>query len=244
MDRHTRKELKTDKFAQEIGHTVQFLAGHKKQVKLYGGIALAVLIAAAGYWTYSNRQAAARAKALADAMRVADAVISATPQPPLLNFPTQEEKDKALLEAYSKVAENYPGTQEGAIAQLYVAAAKNDKGEAEEAIRLYREAAATAPKEYRRVALLSLGELLAGQGQNEEAEKILKALSEEDSSALVSKEAALLAYGRVLAKRDPEAARKILEPLRDVPRVAVSSAAVTAIATLPPKAAEAAPKSN
>jgi predicted negative regulator of RcsB-dependent stress response len=246
MDRRTRKELKTDKFAQEVGHTVQYLAGHKKQVKLYGAIGLVVLIAAAGYWTYSGRQAAARAKALADAIRVADAVISAAPQPPLLNFATQEEKDKAVLRAYTKVAADYPGTQEGAIAQLYVAAAKNDKGEAEEAIKLYRQAADSAPKEYRRVAQLALGELLAGQNQNEEAEKILKALSEEDSSALVSQEEALLAYGRVLARRDPAEARKILEPLRDVPRVAVSSAAVTAIAALPPvtKTAEPAPKSN
>src|SRR5690242_8565962 len=107
MDRRTRKDLKTDKFAQEVGLGVQFLAGHKAQATRYIAIGLVVLIVFAGYWIYSNRQAAARAKAMAEAIHVSDAVISATPAPPTLNFATQAEKDKAVVEAYSKVAAAY-----------------------------------------------------------------------------------------------------------------------------------------
>ena len=231
MDRHTRKDLKTDKFAQEIGHTVQFLAGHKTQVGRYGIIALAVLVVAGGYWIYSNRQSAARAKALSDAIHVADAIISPTPQLPNLTFATQAEKDTAVLEAYSKVAADYRGTQEGSIARLYVAALKTDKGDAEEALKLYQEVTDSGPVEYRRLAQMAKAEILGAQNKNEDAEKLLRSLAQ-DSSAFVSKEEALLALGRVVGKRDPAEARKILEPLR-AERATISAAAVAAMAELP-----------
>jgi len=236
MDRRTRKDLKTDKFAQEVGLGVQFLAGHKLQATRYAAIGVAVLLVIAGYWFYSSRQASARAKALADAIHVSDGVISATPSAPSLNFATQADKDKAVAEAYSKVAAEYRGTQEGAIAQLYVAAGKTDKGQTEEAIKLYRDVADSAPNEYKRVAQVALAQLLASQNQIPEAEKLLESVAQ-SSSALVSKEEAMLAHARILAKSDPAKARKLLEPLRDA-RTAISSAAITALATLPPAPAE------
>ena len=229
MDHLKRKDLKTDKFAQEVGHTVQFLSTHK----IYGVIALVVVLAGAGIWMYLDRQAATRSQALGDALQLADAPVSTTPQPPSPTFATQEEKDKAVIEAYTKVAATYHGTTEGAIAQLYVAAMKVDKGEIDEAIRLYRDVADSAPTEHRRVAQLALGELLSGQKQNEEAERVLKALADEDSSALVSQESAKLALAKVIAARDPAEARKMLEALRDGSRTVISSAAITAMAALP-----------
>ena len=44
MDRLTRKDLKTDKFAEEIGHTFEFLSEHSSQVQRYGIIAAVILI--------------------------------------------------------------------------------------------------------------------------------------------------------------------------------------------------------
>ena len=41
MSRITRKELKTDKFALEIGHTVTFFEEHRQEIIRYGGVALA-----------------------------------------------------------------------------------------------------------------------------------------------------------------------------------------------------------
>jgi len=232
MDRRTRKDLKTDKFAQEVGLGVRFLAGHKLQATRYAGIGAVVLLLVAGYWFYSSRQASARAKALADAIHVSDGVVSATPQAPNMTFATQAEKDKAVVEAYSKVGAAYRGTQEGAIAQLYVAAQKTDKGETEEAIKLYRDVADSAPTEYKRVAQLALAELLASQNQVAEAEKVLESVVQ-SSSALVSQEEATLVLARIVAKSDPAKARKLLEPLRNS-RAAISGAAITALATLPP----------
>ena len=46
MDRYTRKNLKTDKFAQEVTHGFEFLSEHSTDVKRYAAIALAVLVLA------------------------------------------------------------------------------------------------------------------------------------------------------------------------------------------------------
>src|ERR1051326_7203237 len=101
MDRLSRKELKSDKFAQEVGHTVELLAENKEKITKYGVIVVAVLVVAAGVFFYIRHQATLRAEALANVLKIEDAVISATPQPPKMNFPTQEDKDKARIAAYS-----------------------------------------------------------------------------------------------------------------------------------------------
>ena len=60
MDRITRSKLKTDRFAVEVEHSVEYVAEHRKQVMMYGAIAVAVACIIAGIWYYRDRQAAAR----------------------------------------------------------------------------------------------------------------------------------------------------------------------------------------
>ena len=50
MDRVTRKELKTDKFALEVGHTVSLFEEHQKEVIRYGAIGLVAIALGLGYW--------------------------------------------------------------------------------------------------------------------------------------------------------------------------------------------------
>src|ERR1041385_5008406 len=100
MDRHTRKELKTDKFAQGVGTGFEFLSEHRGQVTRWGLIGLAVVVLVGGIWAYRSHQTTLRAELLAKAMQVDEATVGA-PQPPRLNFPTAEEKEKARLAAFS-----------------------------------------------------------------------------------------------------------------------------------------------
>ena len=231
MDRLTRHDLKTDKFAREVGHTFEFLTRHGKEVKLYGLIALAVLLLGGGYYFYARNQASARQQALAQALRIDDAVVGTTPQAPNLIFATQQEKDAARTKAFTDLSAKYHGTQEGAIAAIYVASAQADKGNLAEAQKIYKDVMDSAPATFASVAQLSLAELYAVEGKTDEAEKLLRALINRPT-VLVSKEQATLELGQMLAKTKPEEARKLLEPLR-IGRTAVSRAAITALGTLP-----------
>ena len=117
MDRHTRKELKTDKFAQGVGSGFEFLSHHRGQAARYSLIGVAVVALAGGYWLYRGHQTTLRTDLLSKAMLIDEAAVG-PPQPPKLSFPTAEEKEKARLAAFTDVAAKYPGSQEGAIAQL------------------------------------------------------------------------------------------------------------------------------
>src|SRR4051794_36165658 len=107
MDRITRKDLKTDKFAQEVGHTVEFLSEHKGQTLRYGLIGLAVLVIGVGIYVYARHQATMRAEALTEAMRINEGVVSSIPVPPNRTFLTQAEKDKARIAAFADLAAKY-----------------------------------------------------------------------------------------------------------------------------------------
>ena len=110
MDRQTRKNLKTDKFAQEVTHTFTFLSEHTAETKRYGAIALAVIVVAAGIYFYMRHESTARAEALAQALRYDDATVGANNQPGTLHYNTQEEKDKVRNPAFTEVAAKYHGS--------------------------------------------------------------------------------------------------------------------------------------
>src|SRR5579862_1241675 len=152
MDSRTRKDLKTDKFAQEVEHTWSFLTHHTGEVKRYGAIAVAVLVIVGGIYLYTHHQATMRAEALASAIRISDAVVSPTPHPPDLNFPTAEAKETAVTQAYSDLAAQYHGSQEGAIAQLYLGGVQLNKGKLQEAAKIYQDMVDSAPGPYASIA--------------------------------------------------------------------------------------------
>ena len=68
--RITRKELKTDKFALEVGQTVDFVSGHRGQLARYGFIVAVVIAIAAGAYYYLRYQKTERAQLLAQAITI------------------------------------------------------------------------------------------------------------------------------------------------------------------------------
>lgn len=237
MDRRTRKELKTDKFAQGFESGFDFLSEHRGQAIRWGLIALAVVVIVGGIWLYRSHQATQRADLLAKAMQIDDAVVG-PPQPPRLSFTTPEDKEKARIAAFTAVAVKYPGSAEGAMAQLALAAAQADKGQIDEATKTFQNISATAPTPYDSVAQLSLAQIYQSQGKSAEAEKLLRQLIDKPT-VFVSKEQATIELAKVLAKSKPAEARKLLDPLGASPRTAISRAAVAVMGTITASAAPA-----
>jgi len=231
MDRRTRKQLKGDKFAQEVGHTFEVLTTHRTDILRFGSAALAAILIAGGVYLYHRHAVSVRAEALAQALRIEDAKISATPQPPNMTFATQQEQETAWNKAFGDLAANYRGTQEGAIAGLYLGGRLAEKGKLAEAEKILKDVADSAPKEYAALAKLSLAQIYAGQGNVGQARSLIQQVIDHPTG-MVSKEEAQIQLAEILAPTDPAAARKILEPLR-ASRTAVSRAAITAMGNIP-----------
>jgi predicted negative regulator of RcsB-dependent stress response len=227
VKRQTRKQLKTDNFAKDLGLTFSFLNEHRSETIRYGLIGLAVIILGVGYYFYSRHQAAAREEALAAAMKIDQAIIAANPTIMNLNFPTQEEKDKARTKAFSDLATKYHGTAEGAVGGIYVGAEQADKGNFAAAEKIYADVMDSAPEEYAALARLSLAHVYAAENKTPEAEKLLRYMMDHPS-ALVSKEQATLELGDILSKSNCTEALKLIEPLRNS-RTAISKVALNEV---------------
>jgi predicted negative regulator of RcsB-dependent stress response len=231
MDRRTRKQLKSDKFAQEVGNTFEFLTEHRTEVIRYGSVVVAAILIAGGIYFYQGHAASVREEALAQALRIEDAKVSPTPQPPNITFATQQEKDSAWNKAFTDLARKYRGKQEGAIAGLYLGSRLADQGKVSEAEKMLRDVADSAPKEYAALAKVSLAQAYAGDGNLPEAKKLMDEVIAHPT-VMVSKEQAEIEKAEMIAPADPAEARKILDPLR-TQRAAVSRAAITAMGSVP-----------
>jgi hypothetical protein len=73
--RITRKELKSDKFALEVGLTVDFFEEHRKEIVRYGTFVLVAVLGVIGFLFYQRHEHAAREEALARAIQVQEAAV-------------------------------------------------------------------------------------------------------------------------------------------------------------------------
>jgi predicted negative regulator of RcsB-dependent stress response len=232
LDRQTRHNLKTDKFAEEVFDVFEWTSAHKAEMIRYGGILLAVVVIGLGVLFYNRSQAGQREEALAKALRIDDATVGAAePQGGGLHYSTEEEKTKARALAFADIAKN-SGTQEGAIAELYLAGSDVDAGNLADAEKRFKRVAEDAPKAYASLAKLALAQVYAAQGKPADAEKLLRELMDHPT-ATVSKEQATLVLGQMLAASKPDEAHKLLDPLRTSTRSSISHAAVTAVGSIP-----------
>jgi predicted negative regulator of RcsB-dependent stress response len=231
--RITRKELKTDKFALEVGHTVDFFEEHRTEIVRYGAVALAVAALVVLIFVYRNHQHVVRQDALAKAMAVEEAAVGQASPGATLTFPTQEAKDKEAVKAFSELAAKYSGTDEGYIAEYYLGCTAADEGKLGEADKRFGAVADSAGKKYASLAKLSLGQVQFAEGRLDLGEKTLRSLMA-DPTVFVSKDQAAVVLAKLLAHTKPAEARKLLDPLRAKPGP-ISQMAIQAYAELPPQ---------
>lgn len=213
MDRLTRKELKTDEIAEKAFDLWQWVTVNKTMVIRVGAAVVVIGLAWLGYSLYSSSQATARQAALAKALHLDEATVGATnDQPTAAHFATEDEKNKAAQAAFADVAAHYRGSQEGAIAEMYLAGAAAEKGDMTQAEQRFQGVIDNAPKNYAALATVSLAQLLGSEGKIDQAEKLLRNLMTHPTST-VSKDSAQLALAQILAKTKPEEARKLLAEL-------------------------------
>jgi predicted negative regulator of RcsB-dependent stress response len=233
VDRLTRKELKTDKFALEVEHTVDWAAEHRRQLMLYGSIAVALLVIAVSVYGFLRYRNGVREDALRVALRVQEASVGGSPNETTMTFPTQQAKDQAVKKALEDVANKYSGSQQAAIANYFLGTNAADNGNMAAAEKYLREVANSGHDRYASLAKLALASVLQAEGKNAEGERLLRDLVQHPT-VFVSKDEATIALARYIARTNPAEARKLLEPLR-TERSTVSRAALSALAEIGPK---------
>jgi tetratricopeptide (TPR) repeat protein len=231
VDRVTRSKLKTDRFAVEVEHSVEFVAEHRKQVFQYGAAAVALVLVAAGIWYYRDRQHTARQEELAVAMDIMQAPVAPTGPAGQTFYTTDALKNAAAVKAFKPIYDKYSGSDEGTVAASYLGAISMDEGKLADAEKYFQRAADSGDKNLASMGKLSLAQVYLNAGRQADAEKLLRSLYDKPTM-LVSKEQAAIALARAIATTKPAEARKLLEPLR-TERPAVSQAAITLLSQLP-----------
>ena len=210
---YSRKDLKTDKFAAEVEHTVDFFSLHRSEVIRYGAIAVAVMLVAVGIYYYRAHQHAVREEKLAGAMQIQEAQVSPGASPTgALTFPTEDAKRAEALKAFTKVATEDAGSEEGYIAEYYLASIAADQGKVDEAKKRFQMVSDNAGKNFSSLAKLSIAQIAFSENRTSDGEKVLRGLMDKPTE-LVSKEQATFSLARNLIKSNPVEARKLLNTL-------------------------------
>ena len=233
MDRLTRKELKSDRFALEVQHGLTIVSEHRQQLTRWGTVAGVVALLVIAVILYRNHQHTVRQEALHAAQQIQNANIGPQMNEYSVSFPTQADRDKAVSKAFGELAAKYSGTDEGLIAEFFLGTNAADKGNLSEAEKRLKPVADSSTP-YSALAKVSLAQIYAGQGKVADGEKLLQSLIDHPTP-LVSKEAATIILAELIQTKDPQRSRKLLEPLRSSQRSSISRVAINALSDMSQK---------
>jgi len=231
--RITRKELKTDRFALEVEHSLTFFEEHQKEVIRYGVAGVGVILLIVGGIWYSRHQHTLREEVLARAIQIQESPVGPPTPGQNQNFPTQDAKDEVALKAFGDLASKYSGSDEGEIALYYLGSIKADQGKLAEAEKNFKEVADKGNAKYASLAKYALAQIYFADGRDDQGESTLRDLIAHPT-IYVSKEMATITLARAISRKKPAEARKLLDPLRSQ-QGAVGQAALSAYADLPPQ---------
>ena len=231
MDKLTRKELKSDKFALEVQHSVEYVSEHRRQMVQWAGPAIAVVLIVVGILWYRTYKHNERQEALHAAMLIQNSIIGPSQSQYVVSFPTAEARKTAVIKAWRDFAAKYSGTQEGGIAEFYLGTNAADDGNLPEATKRFQAAIDSDSGPYASEAKLALAQVYGAQGKVNEGERLIQSVIDHPT-VLVSKDSAILALADLIKTSDPQRAKKLVDPLRTSTRSAVSKAAITLASSL------------
>jgi predicted negative regulator of RcsB-dependent stress response len=231
VDKLTRKELKSDKFAIEVQHSVEYVSEHRKQMIRLGVPAVAIALIIVGVTWYRTSQHNAREEALHNAMQIQNSQVGPSQSEYVVSYPTAQARETAVLKAWNGLVAKYPGSQEAGIAEFFLGTNAADNGNLAEAAKHFQAAIDMSDKEYASEAKMSLAQVYAGEGKLNEAEKQIQSVIDHPT-VMVSKDAATLQLAELIKDSDPKRARQLVDPLRASTRSGVSQAAISLDASL------------
>lgn len=209
-----RKNLKHDKFVEEVGRDIQYFTEHRTTILV--GVAVAVIAIVSGAWFYSSQKAKNldSMAALQQAAVMFSRPVSVDPQPGTAAFVTSGERMREVTAELEKVKTGFPGTKAAAAADYYYALFDMEAEDYAAAKTKLQSAIAGADAEYASLARLALADVLVAEGDvagaRAEYEKLVSS-----PTTVVPASRAKLALARTIAQSDPAGARSLLQELVD-----------------------------
>lgn len=226
MARISRKQLKHDRFVEEVGQSVVYVSSHRKQLLIWGGVAIALIIAIASYAGYRRTRAAETRAEFHKAVEMYHGKVDTEQQPGGITFPTTIARFRDTTEQLQKVIREYAGSDEALAAAYYLALLEIEQEKVEEAQKRLQGIVGDKG-EYAALARLALADLHARRQEDEPARRHYQHLID-NPTRVVPKSRAQLALARYLSTTDKEEeAKTILEEMMKEPGTAGVSAGTT-----------------
>lgn len=211
MKKELREEIKQDEFASGLEKTIEWVAGHRDEVRIGAGVVV-VLLAAAGAVGYFQGQRAREAdQAFRDALTtfeapVASELAAGADRPTGQVFATAEEKYKTAAAAFEGVERRFGSSKTGLRAKYYAALSRLELAQYPEAEKGLKEVQSQGAGLEAELARVALANLYRRSGQVDKAVEAYRGLAT-NPAANVPRDFALLSAAQTLedAKRWAEA---------------------------------------
>ena len=215
MARFRRKDLKRDRFVEEVSEGVGFVTLHRRKF-VAGGIALVVaLVAGTGYWSYARQRAIDSQSALLKATALFGGLVTEEDLPPgVPTFDSAAERVDEVTRALDRVTLDFPGTAAAAGAAFYSGLLDQEDGNLIEARSHFEQATRGSGREYPALARLALGQLLLDEGEAESAREHFQVVVDSPTRT-VSRDRAEIEVARTWMSTDPAKAREILSAIQE-----------------------------
>ena len=209
MKRFRRKDLRRDRFVEEVSQQVEYVSRHRKLFVAAGVTILVALVGGAGFWTYSQNVATSSNAALLDAIELYHGVVTTEDLPGLKTYATEGERIDTVTRALDTIMLDYSGTGAAAGAAFYSGLLDRKEGNRAEAESHFEQSIRGSGSEYPAMARLALSAMLMEDGDHEAAREILQVVVD-NPTRTVSKDRASIELARTFIKSDPEQARTML----------------------------------
>jgi TolA-binding protein len=188
MDRQHRRELRHDKFVDEVGVLTGRARENQRLLILIAAAVLLIAVGSYGYYLYGSKQERKAQDVLAVGIETMESQIVNPQSPnPRAKFKTEAERTAAAEKQFKEVQSKYPGTNAADVAGLYVARIAAARGDLATARTLLQKFIADHPKHLlvgsARYSLYQL-RIDSGEGRQVATELDLELKKPEDAQVL------------------------------------------------------------
>jgi TolA-binding protein len=151
MDRQHRRDLKHDKFVDEVGVLTARARANQRGLLAIGAAAVAIALITYGIFFYRGNQERKAQAALAEAIETFESPLVTEGQPqqdPRAKFKTEAERTAAAEKQFKDVQSKFSGTDSADVSGLYIARISAARGDVATAQRLLQSFVDEHPKHF------------------------------------------------------------------------------------------------